>query len=278
MTWMPGGADGWFSVNVSEASFQLKINRRATRLYQNFDDAADVAAKLLYNDWGNRPLYLALSGGIDSELTARILLKNKIPFTPVILKIGTLNQLETWYAEYWCHSNNIVPVILDYSLDEFAKEIARLSPKLRQIKNYNQAPILLIYEYAQQHGGCGIYCGGDINLDLDRNAFYCASLDFVSNLIDVGNHPTSFFMYTPELALSYVYQFNTNKTEQHNKIAFYKVSPRPKIEYVQALRNTEQYQNVIGKIITLFKVDPFEMEHQKHWYGTKEQLIQDLQP
>ena len=278
MTWMPGGHNDWFSVNVAQPNFQLKINRPAANLYQDFDDAADDAAQLLFREWGNRPLYLALSGGIDSELTARILLKNKIPFTPVIVKIGTLNYLEVWYAEYWCHANNIEPVILSYTLDEFVKEIARLSPKLRQIKNYNQTPILLIYEYARKHGGCGIYCGGDINLDSDCNEFYCASLDFVSNLIDVGDHPTSFFMYTPELALSYVNQFDTKKTEQYNKISFYKVTPRPKIEYVQALRNTEQYQNIMNRIIALFKIDPFEMEYQKHWYGTKEQLMQDLQP
>jgi len=278
MTWMPGGHNDWFSVSVAEKHFQLKINRQATKLYQDFDVAANIAAQLLYKEWGDRPLYLALSGGIDSELVARILLTNKIPFIPVIVKIGTLNQLETWYAEYWCHSNNIVPVVLDYTLDEFAKQIARLSPKLRQIKNYNLTPTLLVYEYASKQGGHGIYCAGDVNLDSDRSEFYCASLDFVSNLVDVGKHPTSFFMYTPELALSYVNQFDVRKSEQYNKIAFYKVMPRPKIEYVQALRNTEQYQNIMNRIIALFKIDPFEMEYQKHWYGTKEQLMQDLQP
>lgn len=273
MTWMPGGHNNWFSVNVTEPSFQLKFNQRASTLYQNFDDAADHAAKLLYQHWGHRPLYLALSGGLDSELTARILLKNQIPFTPVILKIADLNALETWYAEYWCYKNKITPKILHYSIDEFAQAMMRLAPKLQQIKNYDQTPSLLIYEYAQQFGGSCIYAGGDINLDPDCKQFYCHSLDFISNLVDPGQHPTSFFMYTPEIALSYVNQFDTAQDEQYNKINFYQVTPRPKIDYIQNIVNNKKLQDVIDKIFYIFKLENYD---SRHWYGTKEQIIQDL--
>ena len=93
------------------------------------------AAQLLYQEWGDRPLYIALSGGVDSELTARIFVKNNIPFTPVIVKIDGLNNIETWYAEYWCHINNITPIILNYSIKEIIDHTARLSAKLTQIKN-----------------------------------------------------------------------------------------------------------------------------------------------
>ena len=275
MTWMPGGHNNWFSISVDEPSFQLKINHRASVLYQNFDDAADNASHLLYKQWGHRPLYLALSGGIDSELTARILLKNKIPFVPVIVKIADLNAIETWYAEYWCSKNKIVPVILNYSIDEFAQAITRLAPKLCQIKNYYQTPALLIYEYAQKQGGVCIYSGGDINLDLDRKELYCCSLDFISNLVDPGKHPTSFFMYTPEIALSYINQFDIAQDEQYNKLRFYQVSPRPKIDYIQAIANTKKLQDTIDKVFYIFKITSY---NQKYWYGTKEQLVQNLQP
>lgn len=275
MTWMPGGHNDWFSVMVGETDFHLKINHRASTLYQNFDDAAGKAASLLYKQWGHRPLYLALSGGLDSELTARILLNNQIPFTPVILKITDLNALETWYAEYWCSKNNIVPVILKYSLDELAQEMVRLAPKLVQIKNYYQTPVLLIYEYAQKNNGSCIYSGGDINLDLDRKEFYCCSLDFISNLVDPGQHPTSFFMYTPEIALSYINQFDIAHDEQYNKLTFYQLLPRPKIDYIQGMINTKTLQDVVDRIFYVFKLTKF---NEKHWYGTKEQLVQNLQP
>lgn len=276
MTWMPGGHDDWFSVKVDESNFDLKINRHATMLYENFEDAASKAAQLLYQDWGKKPLYLALSGGMDSECTASILLKNKIPFTPVILKIGTLNQIETWYAEYWCRVNHVDPVILEYSIDEFVKEIARFGPILREVRNYNLTPILLLYKYAHQQGGSCIYAAGDINLDLSQKKFYCSSLDFVSNLVNVGDHPTAFFMYTPELALSYINQFDVDQSEQFNKIKFYNVLPRPKIDYVEAMRTTKQISDTVYKLHCLFQEDL--SGNQRYWYGTKEQIMQDLLP
>lgn len=276
MTWMPGGHNDWFSVKINGSEFELKINRPAKKLYKQFDDAADDAAQLLYKEWGNKPLYLALSGGLDSECTARILVKNKIPFTPVILKIGTLNQLETWYAEYWCAANNITPIVLEYSIDEFVKEIAKFGPKLKYIRNYNLTPILLIYKYVHQQGGSCIYAAGDINLDSQRGQFFCSSLDFVSNLINAGAHPTAFFMFTPELALSYINQFDTSISEQFNKIKFYKVPPRPKIDYVEAMKANTLISETIYQLHCLFKEDlPGD---QRHWYGTKEQITQALSP
>ncbi len=275
MTWLPGGYRDWFSISVDEPSFQLKFNRRATKLYENFAHAADNAAQLLCAEWGHKPLYVALSGGIDSELTAGTLLRNKIPFTPVILKVGNLNSIETRYAELWCEKNKITPVVLEYSLEEFAKEMIRFVPKLQQIKNFYQTPALLIYEYAQQHGGSCVYSGGDINLDWDRKEFYCCSLDFISTIVEPGKHPTSFFMYTPEIALSYINQFDIDKDEQYNKIKFYQVLPRPKIDYVQAMMNTKLLQDVVDRTFYIFKLTKY---NQKYWYGTKEQIIKNLQP
>lgn len=280
MTWISGGYQDWFSINRAQIQFQLQINRRASTLYQNFDDAADHAAKLLYKEWGHRPLYLALSGGLDSELVARILVKNNIPFTPIILKIGKLNAIETWYAEYWCHINNFTPVILEYSVEEMAKHTARLSAKLTQVRNYMMTTVLLAYEHVYRIGGHCVFSAGDINFDLDRKQFYCAPLDFLSNIVDRGRHPTAFFMYTPELALSYVHQFDTNQNEQYNKIAFYKISPRPKINYLTLLADTEGYHDLYKKLHSLFKLEKNALDYPKywHWYGTKEQLVEQLQP
>ena len=68
MTWLTGGHDNWFSISLEDPSFQLQFNRRAQTLYSEFTQAADVAVRLLYQDWKHRPLYLAMSGGIDVSL------------------------------------------------------------------------------------------------------------------------------------------------------------------------------------------------------------------
>ena len=125
MTWMHGGHNNWFSINLESSPFRLKFNTRASKLYTDFDKAADNTAQLLQQSWGEKNLYLALSGGIDSELVANTLLRNKIKFTPIILKIDEINALETWYAEYWCKQNNIQPVILQYTIDDLIQKIGR---------------------------------------------------------------------------------------------------------------------------------------------------------
>ena len=276
MTWLPGGYNDWFSVNLSEPNFCLRFNRRASVLYQDFDEAADQAAQLLYKEWGQRPLYVALSGGVDSELTARILLKNQIPFTPVILKIEDYNYLESWYAEYWCYTNNITPITINYSAEKFAEACVQYSEKLIKIKNCYQTPNMILNSYVEKLGGCCINSCGDINFDHERKEFYCATLDFTTNIVDIGAHPTSFFMYTPELALSYINQFDTTQTEQYNKLKFYKVSARPKIDYLLSLYDNNQQVSVVrNKLFFLFD---FEKHDEIHWYGTKEQIIQDLHP
>ena len=277
MTWMHGGHNNWFSINLESSPFRLKFNTRASKLYTDFDKAADNTAQLLQQSWGEKNLYLALSGGIDSELVANTLLRNKIKFTPIILKIDEINALETWYAEYWCKQNNIQPVILQYTIDDLIQSIKKFFPKLHTIKNYNQTPILIMYEYAEKHNGYCLYCGGDINLDSEKKQFYCKSLDFVSNIVDIGHHPTSFFMYTPELALSYVNQFDLALDEQYNKLSFYKVGPRPKIDYVLKISDQPKFIQLREKLFHIFKVRENNFD-SCHWYGTKEQIIQELSP
>ena len=71
-----------------------------------------------------------------------------------------------------------------------------------------------------------------------------------------------------------VNQFDINKDEQYNKIKFYQVLPRPKIDYIDAMMHTKSLQDVVDQIFYIHKVNKY---NQKYWYGTKEQLIQDLQ-
>lgn len=276
MTWMPGGHNDWFSVNNSGSQFQVKINRRASKLYENFDDAADHAAQLLYKEWGHRPLYLALSGGIDSEFVARILLKNKIPFTPVILKIDSLNAIESQFAISWCEKNNITPVILTYTVEDLNNSFKLFFPKLHKIKHYYSVPMMSIYKYVETHSGHCIYCAGDINLDSVCKEFFHYNYDFISNIVDTDKHPTSFFMYTPELALSYINQFDPTQTEQYNKLKFYQVAPRSKIDYVSLIPQ-DQIKKTMDNLFYIFKIDNQKFD-ACHWYGTKEQILQNLQP
>jgi len=275
--WLPGGYNNWYSVSVDGAKFQLKFNHGASERYSNFDYAANRAALLLKQQWSNKPLYLALSGGIDSECVANVLLRNQIEFTPVILKIESLNAIETWYAEYWCRKNNIVPVILEYTINDLCNSMIKFFPKLYAFKNYEQTPIMIVFDYVEQQGGHCIYSAGDINLEPGTDQFFCKSLDFISDIVGKGRHPSAFFMYTPELALSYINKFDTSLDEQYNKLNFYGVSPRPKVDYLSSISSHDKFNEVRTKLLQMFKTDIYEFD-ARHWYGTREQIIQQLQP
>ena len=276
MIWMPGGHNNWFSVSVDGPRFQVRFERKASKLYKNFDEAADQAAQLLYKEWGHRPLYLALSGGVDSEFVARILLKNKIPFTPVILKIDSINDIESQFALTWCEKNNITPVILNYTTQDLNNNFKLFFPKMHKIKHYHSTPMMTIYKYVETQGGHCIYCAGDINLDSDRKEFFHYHYDFIPNMVDAAKHPTSFFMYTPELVLSYINQFDTTQPEQLNKLGFYQVESRSKIEYISLLPQ-DQNKKTMDNLFHIFKIKKQEFD-ACYWYGTKEQIIQNLQP
>jgi hypothetical protein len=133
----------------------------------------------------------------------------------------------------------------------------------------------MLYDYVNQHNGHLIYGAADMNPE--HNQFYCYSLDFISDLIDVGDHPTSFFMYTPELALSYVYQFDMLQDEQYNKLRFYNVSPRPKIDFINNLVTHPVVSKTIDKLAYIANHDNKNFNN-RHWYGTKEQIMQSLSP
>ena len=274
MTWIPGGHNDWFSISLDRSSFQLKFNCQAEILYQDFATAADHAANLLHQQWHDRPLYLAMSGGIDSEFVADTLYRNNIQFTPVIMHIDDWNQTESWYAHYWCKKHFIEPIVLNRSMPQLIEALAKFFPKLMEIKQVHQTVMLMIYDWITQQNGYCIYGAGDMNLS--EKKFYCNSLDFISSIIYKDRHPTSFFMYTAELALCYISKFDISLDEQYNKLSFYNVLPRPKIEYLAPLIANQDYKTQLEKLYYVCKFrddfDPY------YWYGTREQIIQNLQP
>lgn len=266
----------WFSLSLSEQQFSVSFNQRAKVLYHNFFDAADNAVQQLRQDYPG-PLYLALSGGIDSEFVANTLVRNKIEFTPIIVKAENCNSLESWYAEYWCHTNSISPVILNQTEQDCADAFVKFFRIMKQLDNYEQAQVLSAYEYAALKGGHCIYGAGDMNLN-SNGQFYSTSIDFISDLVvGLGSHPTSFFMYTPELALSYITKFDNHLNEQYNKLEFYGVAPRPKFDYHQHYYNLPKIKTVTDQMFYLNKVtDPDVTLY--NWYGTREQIMEKLQP
>jgi len=204
------------------------------------------------------------------------LIKNKIEFVPVIVKFAQLNALETWYAEYWCYKNNQTPVILEYTLDQYREALKKFATQGAELKNFNLVPQLIVYDYVTQQQGHLIYCAGDMQFDINsKDQFYLHTFDLISDIANVGKHPTSFYMYTPELLLSYMMGYDLELPENYNKINAYGVSPRPKISYQVDLSTDPTYFELKHQLSMDFNV-PVDVQNKPCYFGTREQIIQKL--
>lgn len=265
--WVDIGHSGWASVNLNANRFSIRVNSLASHHF-DFDTACDYTAQKLLSDWPDKPLYLGLSGGLDSELVANVLLRNAIEFVPVIIDIDNVNNLEVWHAYHWCWRNNVTPVCYRMSTEDFENNFL---PYLRKLHNTHQVGLIMIMWLADKIaalGGCLLTAVAELNLDSDSKTFYSDTLDYPLNLFDGNRHPSAFFSYTPELVLSYIRQFDLGLNEQYNKINFYKVPPRPKYNWTSRFQCVSPKSN---KLLTAWqnKTPP----SSRHNWGTQQDII-----
>jgi asparagine synthetase B (glutamine-hydrolysing) len=128
-TWYPAGHNNWCSVNLTPKRFAFQVNSPASNEL-DFQSACDFTAQTLYQDWGDQPLYLSLSGGLDSEVIANTFVRNHIPFVPIILCVDNFNSAESQYAKSWCQQHNIDPLIKNLTIVEYVDIIKKYSIKI----------------------------------------------------------------------------------------------------------------------------------------------------
>lgn len=268
--WIDFGHCDWASVKITPERMCIRINRPAA-IDLNFIDACDWTAQKLAQDWIGHDLYLGLSGGVDSELVANVLLKNRIKFVPFILHIDQFNELEAWHAHHWCWRNNVTPVIYHMSVTEFEQKLVPHLAKLYHTRQFGIIMLLWMADHVLAHGGRLLTSVAELNLDSQTKMFFSDTLDYPLALYGDNQHPGAFFSYTPELVLSYVKQFNINICEQYNKINFYQVPPRPKYNW------TSNLGGVSAKAARLFDAWLKSRVHpQKHVWGSQEDVICQL--
>lgn len=266
--WYPAGHNEWCSVNLTPERFAFQVNIPTTKEL-DFQTACDLTSHALYQEWGHRPLYLSLSGGLDSEVIADTFVRNHISFIPVILRVGNLNAAESWYAEYWCHQHGIDPAIKTLTIAEYEAVVKKYLPAIRDTHQTGIIANLYLADEIAALGGCYVNGVGDINQDQDQ--FYCNIVDFALDVFKAGQHPTGFFMYTAELALAYIKMFDITVNEQYNKLKFYNVPPRPKIEWVKQVGHSSE------RLANMFLIwDKHVSNSQPHQFGNKQRVINTL--
>jgi hypothetical protein len=235
---MPGH-NNWFDINLkkglnnNEIPFEAKLSIPIKSIVTDFTIASDQTAKLIANTYQN--LYICLSGGLDSEYVANVFLRNKIPFTAII--ICTIENIgEVWFAKHFCNQNNISPIILDYTTCEnlYVSKLLQFGKKLK-LQSGIAFMVHLAAEFAEENNGSLVTGYGEPfsnSNDYDYPMGLILEIEEHDYYLDVSfdkKHPGAFFSYTPDMLFSMVNSIQYDKNTQLAKTNLYKIPGRSKI-------------------------------------------------
>jgi hypothetical protein len=241
---------------IEKENIRVTFNRRAKTLI-DFNQICDQTAKEIYDSHKN--LYLAISGGSDSEYVATCLYRNGIPFTPLIINYTSVNtkdqEYELWYAYQWCKKHQIVPTVINVDNYTQSKEekqdYIQLNPRL-----FVGAPITCLLHRSVQNLGGYLITGSQLEYYPDHEqmtylepqlgnykGFVMEESDLYLETLSPNFHPWAFFYWSPEIMASFVNSWNETLTMQENKSAIYKTSPRPKFGLPGGVFSDLQYHS-----------------------------------
>lgn len=115
-------------------------------------------------DIAGKKIFVCMSGGLDSEITALSFKLAEIEFTPFIVDYKGLNDFDTSYAIVWCAENKITPFVHVLDIEEFFNnEIFEYADKSRvtspQILTYQKIMDVVCKQY-----NAYIIMGGEIRI------------------------------------------------------------------------------------------------------------------
>jgi hypothetical protein len=209
-------------------------------------------------------IYVAMSGGIDSEFVARTFLELGIPFTPIIFKVEDLNELDIWWAFKWCREKNIEPVVVEVTGDEWVERLITISRNHCGRFGAGNGTMSFLYDYAREHNGKLVTGAGFPEYYPDENISYMQTRYVDSKMNNKEGYlihepdivqtimypemPFNFLSWTPEIVLSYVAARDLSKNNEENKEMLTRCYPRPKNMGIPAFVFSSDYElsNIIG--------------------------------
>ena len=276
-----GGHNNWWTVNLDiklkpkPSTFTIDFNLTKPVKKLSFQDAVDYNVECINKQYKN--LYLAMSGGLDSEFVATALFRNNVKFEPVIGHIKNSRNLDFQYALDWCHQHKINPTVLEFELDDpkllkstvnFAKNF-----KLEKLR----FPVLItVLDYIDQQGGNALTGDPSIGYtDLDENFYQGIGdkfevwwVEMISSIFK-PNHPGAFFFHTPELVYAQARELDVTLSDSRSRAKLYQLPFRPKTWPPLALTDETRF-----KINQICEVDKYS--DPAHYGWTKQDLLKSF--
>jgi hypothetical protein len=281
--------DNWIDISwdglpkrKQKENLRVTFNQKADKIIP-FDQACDQTAQEIYSQHKN--LYLAFSGGCDSENVANTLHRNKIPFTPLILVYDGVTHrdqlLESWYAIQWCKKNNVEPWIV-HSRDFVGSTEEKLSfldvrPRLLP----GNITSLMLATHVKERNGL-LVTGAQLEYYPDHEqmtylepqlgnyvGFVMEEADQYLEAMFPDQHPWGFHYWNPDILAAFVNEWDTSMTMQENKANIYKVSHRPKLGYP---KDFVSQQTIDKRRLVSFQFGTLDCA----LLGTKQSLLEKL--
>lgn len=244
--------NNWFQTNLpnrienKDLTFKFKINPYKFKNF-DFNQAADYTANLIYSRYPN--LYLAFSGGIDSEFVLRCFYRNKIPIIPIIIKCG--NDIEIQHAFRIVEELKITPIVLEISEDFlFNFWLKNILKKFNGI-GYNSTHNMIAALYVSQFSDAVIISGNHFMADeeiiSENNFFIACDWDFYTDYFLSKSNNINFYSYTIELVYASVPdQLHFGKSWIEYKTEIFQVEKRLKSRHAYKPEMREKINNVLA--------------------------------
>jgi hypothetical protein len=255
--------DNWIDISwdglqkrKQKENLRVIFNQKANKIIP-FDQACDQTAQEIYSQHKN--LYVALSGGCDSENVANTFYRNNIPFTPVILIYDNVEDQEqvkeSLYAVEWCKKHTIQPWII-HSQDfvgSLEERTAFLDVRPRLF--FGNATSAMLATHIKKHNG-SLVTGYQLEYYPDHEqmtylepqlgdyvGFVMEETDRYLETMCPDQHPWGFHYWSPDILAAFVNEWDTSMTMQENKANIYKVPHRPKLNYPKDFISPQTYHN-----------------------------------
>jgi hypothetical protein len=255
--------DNWIDISwdgltkrKQKENLRVAFNQKANKIIP-FDQACDQIAQEIYSQHKN--LYVALSGGCDSENVANAFYRNNIPFTPLILVYDNVEDKEqvkeSSYAIEWCKKNKVEPWIVHSqnfigSVEERASFLD-IRPRLF----FGNITSLMLSTHMKDRAGT-LVTGYQLEYYPDHEqmtylepqlgdyvGFVMEETDQYLEAMCPDQHPWGFHYWNPDILAAFVNEWNTGMTMQENKANIYKVPYRPKMNYPRDILPIEKLSN-----------------------------------
>ena len=221
-----GWGDGLYNFNNKDQQFWVGFDR-AEYIPTSFKDECLRAARLI-EEVADKPILLLLSGGIDSEVTARCFLEAGVPFEVVTSNIihngKIVNDNDTRYTTAFIEKFNLKAHSIDIDLiDDIVNRSKEILATNDPSEPYYRVSLLFINLLTVCERFCeNYYCvtgAGNLVVDTYRNHWQTGDIQYgmyIKNACTVSGastyevayrqsvNLTRFFCYTSELLLAWL--------------------------------------------------------------------------